>query len=66
MKSTLQVSSHLSMIKDNYEALNYKDVFHMATLGGAAGKDYRIKSKFYCTKILNLRLKKFFFSPCNG
>ncbi|CAD1472802.1 unnamed protein product, partial [Heterotrigona itama] len=36
MKSALQVSSHLSLIKENYRALNYKDVFHMATLGGAA------------------------------
>ncbi|CAK9804199.1 Guanine deaminase [Anthophora quadrimaculata] len=36
MRSALDVSSHLSMIKDNYEALNFKDVFYMATLGGAA------------------------------
>ncbi|OAD58694.1 Guanine deaminase [Eufriesea mexicana] len=36
MKAALQVSVHLSLIRDNYEALNYKDVFHMATLGGAA------------------------------
>ncbi|CAL7936456.1 unnamed protein product [Xylocopa violacea] len=36
MKSALQVSTHLSLIKDDYQALNYKDVFHMATLGGAA------------------------------
>ncbi|XP_043261853.1 guanine deaminase isoform X2 [Colletes gigas] len=35
MKSALEVSTHLSLIKDNYEPLNYKDVFHMATLGGA-------------------------------
>lgn len=35
MRSALQVSSHLSLIKDNYKALDYKDVFHMATLGGA-------------------------------
>ncbi|XP_053971668.1 guanine deaminase isoform X1 [Hylaeus volcanicus] len=35
MRSALQVSNHLSFIKDNYEALNYKDVFYMATLGGA-------------------------------
>lgn len=36
MRSALQVSTHLSLIKENYKALNYKDVFHMATLGGAA------------------------------
>ncbi|KAK9305253.1 hypothetical protein QLX08_003683 [Tetragonisca angustula] len=36
IRSALQVSTHLSLIKENYRALNYKDVFHMATLGGAA------------------------------
>ncbi|KOC67513.1 Guanine deaminase [Habropoda laboriosa] len=36
MRSALEVSSHLSIIKDNYKALNYKDVFYLATLGGAA------------------------------
>ncbi|KAF3423352.1 hypothetical protein E2986_06296 [Frieseomelitta varia] len=36
IRSALQVSIHLSLIKENYKALNYKDVFHMATLGGAA------------------------------
>lgn len=35
MRSALQVSNHLSMLKNNYTPLNYKDVFHMATLGGA-------------------------------
>ncbi|XP_032673661.1 guanine deaminase [Odontomachus brunneus] len=35
MRSALQVSYHLSMLKDNYTPLNYKDVFHMATLGSA-------------------------------
>ncbi|XP_076236358.1 guanine deaminase isoform X2 [Calliopsis andreniformis] len=35
MRSALQVSSHLSFLKENYQALNYKDVFHMATLGSA-------------------------------
>lgn len=35
MRSALQVSNHLSFIKEDYETLNYKDVFHMATLGGA-------------------------------
>lgn len=43
MRSALQVSSHLSLIKDNYKALDYKDVFHMATLGGATGNIFRIK-----------------------
>ncbi|XP_014474611.1 PREDICTED: guanine deaminase [Dinoponera quadriceps] len=35
MRSALQVSYQLSMLKDNYTPLSYKDVFHMATLGGA-------------------------------
>lgn len=35
MKAALEVSSHLSMLKTSYQALNYKDVFHLATLGGA-------------------------------
>lgn len=34
-------------MKDNYKALNYKDVFHMATLGGAAGTVLRIKSRLF-------------------
>jgi len=38
MRSALNVSNYLSVIKDNYTPLNYKDVFHMATLGGAKGK----------------------------
>lgn len=48
MRSALQVSIHLSLMKDNYKAVNYKDVFHMATLGGAAGSTVlRIKSKLF-------------------
>ncbi|XP_031834938.1 guanine deaminase isoform X2 [Nomia melanderi] len=35
MRSTLQVSIHLSLLKTDYEALNFKDVFYLATLGGA-------------------------------
>ncbi|XP_020283668.1 guanine deaminase [Pseudomyrmex gracilis] len=35
MRSVLQVSNSLSMMKDNYTQLSYKDVFHMATSGGA-------------------------------
>ncbi|XP_076292507.1 guanine deaminase isoform X2 [Lasioglossum baleicum] len=35
MRSALQVSTHLSFMKTDYEALNFKDVFHLATLGGA-------------------------------
>ncbi|KYN38360.1 Guanine deaminase [Trachymyrmex septentrionalis] len=35
MRSVLQVSNCLSLTRDNYTPLNYKDVFHMATLGGA-------------------------------
>lgn len=35
MRSALQVSTHLAMLKDDYKPLNYKDVFYMATLGGA-------------------------------
>lgn len=37
MRSVLQVSNSLSMMKDNYTQLSYKNVFHMATLGGAKG-----------------------------
>lgn len=47
MRSALQVSIHLSLMKDNYKALDYKDVFHMATLGGAAGTVLRIKSRLF-------------------
>ncbi|XP_076760257.1 guanine deaminase [Xylocopa sonorina] len=36
MRQALQVSTHLSLTKENCQALNYKDVFHMATIGGAA------------------------------
>ncbi|KAH0955543.1 hypothetical protein HN011_011283 [Eciton burchellii] len=35
MRSALQVSNCLSMIKDDYTPLNYENVFHMATLGSA-------------------------------
>ncbi|KAK2589021.1 hypothetical protein KPH14_001864 [Odynerus spinipes] len=36
MRSALQVSNHLAMLaKTNHKALDYKDVFYMATLGGA-------------------------------
>ncbi|XP_011494206.1 PREDICTED: guanine deaminase [Ceratosolen solmsi marchali] len=35
MRSALQVSIHLSFSKPEYEPLNYKEVFHLATLGGA-------------------------------
>ncbi|KAL0105160.1 hypothetical protein PUN28_016657 [Cardiocondyla obscurior] len=35
MRSVLNVSTCLSFMKNNYTPLNYKDVFHMATLGGA-------------------------------
>ncbi|KYM83189.1 Guanine deaminase [Atta colombica] len=35
MRSVLQVSNCLSLTRDNYTPLSYKDVFHMATLGSA-------------------------------
>ncbi|KAG7206141.1 hypothetical protein KM043_003533 [Ampulex compressa] len=35
MRSALQVSVHLSFSNENYRPLDYKDVFYMATLGGA-------------------------------
>lgn len=38
MRSALQVSTNLAMFKNDYESLNYKDVFYMATLGGAICK----------------------------
>lgn len=51
MRSALQVSTHLSLLKDDYEALNYKDVFHLATLGGAKGKVYKIKTRLFAIYI---------------
>ncbi|XP_046481455.1 guanine deaminase [Neodiprion pinetum] len=35
MRAALQVSYHLSILTPGYTPLNYKDVFHLATLGGA-------------------------------
>ncbi|XP_015126964.1 guanine deaminase isoform X2 [Diachasma alloeum] len=35
MRSAIQVSIHLSFSKEEYEPLNYVDVLHLATLGGA-------------------------------
>ncbi|XP_039302579.1 guanine deaminase [Solenopsis invicta] len=35
IRSALKVSNCLALTKENYEPLSYKDVFHMATLGGA-------------------------------
>ncbi|XP_050451815.1 guanine deaminase [Cataglyphis hispanica] len=35
MRSVLHVSTCLSLMKHDYVPLNYKEVFHMATLGGA-------------------------------
>ncbi|XP_046826004.1 guanine deaminase [Vespa crabro] len=35
MRSALQVSTNLAMFKSDYESINYKEVFYMATLGGA-------------------------------
>ncbi|XP_011139375.2 guanine deaminase [Harpegnathos saltator] len=35
MRSALQVSNQLFILKNNYIPLNYKDVFYMATLGSA-------------------------------
>ncbi|XP_024947674.1 guanine deaminase isoform X9 [Cephus cinctus] len=35
MRSALQVSNHIAIQTPGYEPLNYKDVFYLATLGGA-------------------------------
>ncbi|XP_058810850.1 guanine deaminase [Phymastichus coffea] len=35
MRAALQVSVHLSFVKSNYKPLTYRDVFYLATLGGA-------------------------------
>ncbi|KAL6265415.1 hypothetical protein P5V15_002211 [Pogonomyrmex californicus] len=43
MRSVLQVSNCLFVTKENYIPLSYKDVFHMATLGGA--KAFSIEDK---------------------
>lgn len=60
MRAALQVSSHLSILKDDYEALNYKDVFHMATLGGAKGKLFNFTKgfSFICICLLNFILHR--------
>lgn len=39
MRSVLHVSICLSLMKHDHVPFNYKEVFHMATLGGAKGKD---------------------------
>lgn len=39
MRSVLEVSNCLSFTRDDYTPLSYKDVFHMATLGGAKGNE---------------------------
>ena len=38
MRAALQVSAHISFIQSNYKSLTYRDVFYLATLGGAEGK----------------------------
>nr|XP_012135079.1 PREDICTED: guanine deaminase isoform X2 [Megachile rotundata] len=43
MKLALHLSQLLHLSRNNYKALNYIDVFHMATLGGATGMVYKIK-----------------------
>jgi len=49
MRSALEVSNSLSFTKENYTPLSYKDVFNMATLGGAKGKVWSsyIRNAFY-------------------
>jgi len=48
MRSALKVSNSLSFTKENYTPLSYKDVFYMATLGGAKGKvGHRILEMLY-------------------
>jgi len=52
MRSALEVSNSLSFTKENYTPLSYKDVFHMATLGGAKGKvGHRILEMLFIFKI---------------
>lgn len=38
MRSAIQVSTHIAFSKEAYEPMNYVDVFHLATLGGAKGR----------------------------
>lgn len=66
MRSALQISIHLSLMKDNYKALNYKDVFHMATLGGAAGTLFLELNQDYLPHQVTESLIQYFFSPCDG
>jgi len=57
MRSALQVSNSLSFTKENYTPLSYKDVFHMATLGGAKGKvDHRILEMLFMSTYKTLIL----------
>jgi len=52
MRSALEVSNSLSFTKENYTPLSYKDVFHMATLGGAKGKfGHRILVMLFISKL---------------
>lgn len=38
MRAALTTSIHISFKEENYTILDYRDVFYMATLGGAEGK----------------------------
>lgn len=50
MRAAIQTSIHLSYSKDDYEPLNCYDVFYLATLGGANGKN-RDTYQFMCVFI---------------
>lgn len=50
MKAALTATNNLSFIKTNYHSLDYKDVFYLATLGGATCE--------YCTEIFEKFQKK--------
>lgn len=38
MRSAIQTSIHISYNEENYNPLNYSEVFYLATLGGAKGE----------------------------
>lgn len=44
MRRTMDVSADLEMLDGHHRAINWKEAFYLATLGGAKGKSYNIKA----------------------
>jgi len=51
MRSALHVSNSLHLTRHDYVPIDYKDVFSMATLGGAKCKVRHIRNDNYHNKI---------------